>query len=180
MFFLLIPIIIRGCIIKKLFIIISALLITTALFAQSNTVVTFHNFSWGTSMEVFIAGMGNPVHVDKFDGLDSLVYENIYFSGYRAFMVVYFSQNGLEGGTYYFDTIDFEELLNCYTNVQKELVEIYGETLLYETLLREMRAYETSWNLPGGYVYLKVNTRLNEPVTLWYSSPALTRMLRGS
>jgi len=171
---------IRGCTIKKLLIFISALLVTTALFAQSGTSVSFHNFPWGTSMEVFKAGMGNPVHVDEFDGLESLVYENIYVSGYRAFMVVYFSQNGLEGGTYYFDTIDFEELLSCYANIQRELVERYGETLLYETLLREMRAYETAWNLPGGYVYLRVNTRLNEPVTLWYSSPALTRMLRGS
>ena len=95
-------------------------------------------------------------------------------------MLAYFSQNGLEGGTYYFHTFSLDELIKCYTDVQKELLERYGPTTLRDGIIREMRPYETSWNLPGGYVYLKVNTRQNEPVTLWYSSPALTRRLTGS
>jgi hypothetical protein len=130
-------------------------------------------------METFIARMGNPVHVDEVNGFQSLIYENVNVSGYRAFMVAFFSQNRLEGGTYYFDTNNLEESMQCYTTLQRELLEQFGETLLYEVLLRELRTYETSWNLPGGYVYLKLNTRTNEPVTLWYSSPALTRRLNG-
>ena len=123
--------------------------------------------------------MGNPVNTDQVNGLQSLIYENIPVSGYRAFMVAFFSNNGLEGGTYYFDTANLEESMNCYTSLQRELVAQFGETRLYEVLLRELRTYETSWNLPSGYIYLKLNTRTNDPVTLWYSSPSLTRRLNG-
>jgi hypothetical protein len=164
--------------------IIFILLITTALYAQGETSfevnVIFHNFPWGTSIQEFTARMGNPAHVDEIGGLRSLVYDNIKVSGYPVFMLAYFSQNGLEGGTYYFHTFSLDELIKCYTDVQKELLERYGPTTLRDGIIREMRPYETSWNLPGGYVYLKVNTRQNEPVTLWYSSPALTRRLTGS
>ncbi|MDR1840101.1 MAG: hypothetical protein LBQ93_11025 [Treponema sp.] len=160
---------------KKLFF-ICMLLITAALFAQETNVV-FHGFPWGTSRQEFIAKMGNPVHVDEFNGLQSLIYDSIIVSGYPAFMLAYFSQNGLEGGTYYFHTFSLDELMKCYTDVQKELLEKYGPTNLRDGIIKEMRPYETSWNLSTGYVYLKVNTRQNEPVTLWFSSPALTRRL---
>jgi len=124
--------------------------------------------------------MGKPVHQEEYNGLKSFVYENILVSGYTAYMLVYFSKNGLEGGTYYFLTYSPEELMKCYTDVQKELLDKYGPTLLCDWILREMRPYETSWNLEGGYIHLKVNTRQQEPVTLWYSSPALSKMLFGS
>ena len=94
-------------------------------------------------------------------------------------MVAYFSRTGLEGGTYYFYSATLEDMKKCYTNVQNDLVAKFGPTLLYDEMLREMRPYETSWNLPSGYVYLKANTRYNEPVSLWYSSPALTKKLNG-
>ena len=174
---------------KKHLLFIFAIFITitlsTALYAENEVTVRFHNFSWGTSLDAFKARMGNPVHVEEQNGLQSLVYENISIAGFRAFMVVYFSRNGLEGGVYYFDTNNLEELMMCYATVQRELVEQFGPTPpppsgLYEILMREMRTYETSWNLPSGYVYLKVNTRTNDPVTLWYSSPALTRQLHGN
>ena len=124
--------------------------------------------------------MGNPVHVDQFDGLQSLVYDGLMVSGYPVFMVAYFSQNGLEGGTYYFHTFTLDELIQCYRDLQNELLDKYGDTTLRDVIFRELRPYETSWNLSTGYVYLKVNTRQNEPVTLWYSSPELTRRLMGS
>jgi hypothetical protein len=169
----------RGYLIKKL-ILILALVITPALFADANIDVTFHNFSWGTSMKDFTAKMGQPAHIDEFDGLQSLVYDNLIISDYPAFMVVYFSPRGLEGGTYYFHTFSLDELMQCYRDVQKELLEKFGPTLLCDGIIREMRPYETSWELANGFVYLKVNTRRNEPVTLWYSSPALTKQLKGS
>jgi hypothetical protein len=131
-------------------------------------------------MEEFTAKMGKPAHVDEYNGLQSLVYDNIKVSGYPVFMLAYFSKDGLEGGTYYFHTFSLEELMKCYTTVQKELLELYGSTDLREGIIKEMRPYETVWNLPGGYVYLKVNTRQNEPVTLWYSSPALTKKMFGN
>ena len=165
---------------KKLPLIIITLLMITALSAEGEVTVRFHNFPWGTSMEEFKVRMGNPAHTDTFNGLQSLIYENISMSGYRAFMVAYFSPSGLEGGTYYFDTSNLEELMNCYTDIQRDIVRQYGETMLYEVLLRELRLYESSWNLPTGYIYLKTNTRWHDPVTLWFSSPALTRLLRGS
>jgi len=156
------------------------LLITAALFAQETEVV-FHGFRWGTSKQEFIAKMGNPAHVDEFNGLQSLVYDGLIVSGYPAFMLAYFSQNGLEGGTYYFHTYSLDELMKCYTDVQRELLEKYGPTNLRDGIIKELRPYETSWNnLSTGYVYLKVNTRQNEPVTLWFSSPALTEILTGS
>jgi len=172
------PIIKRGCTIKKL-LIICALVIAPALYAEEAEVV-FHNFSWGTSIEEFTAKMGKPSHVDRYDDLQSLVYDNIKVLGYPVFMLVYFSKNGLEGGTYYFNTFSLDELMQCYKDLQKELLGQYGPTILCDGIIREMRPYETSWNLKSGYVYLKVNTRQNEPVTLWYSSPALTKKIMGS
>jgi len=175
------PIIKWGCAIKKL-IIICALVIAPALYAEAgvDVEVGFHDFSWGTSIEQFTAKMGKPAHVDKYDGLQSLVYDNLIVSGYPAFMLVYFSKDGLEGGTYYFHTFSLDELMQCYKDVQKELLGRYGPTILCDGIIREMRPYESSWNLESGYVYLKVNTRQNEPVTLWYSSPALTKKIIGS
>jgi hypothetical protein len=160
---------------------------TMALYAQEEEVVTvkFHNFSWGTSLEAFKARMGNPVHVETMNGFQSLIYKDISVAGYRAFMVVYFSKKGLEGGAYYFDTNNLEELMTCYTAVQNDLITLYGATPpppagRYEKLLAEMRAYETCWDLPSGYIHLKVNTRRNDPVTLWISFPTLTKILDGS
>jgi hypothetical protein len=176
---LFLPIIIRGCIIKKLLIIL-ALAIAPALYAEDDVDVAFHNFAWGTSRDAFTAKMGKPVHTDEINGLQSLVYDNLIVSGYPAFMVAYFSKNGLEGGTYYFHTFSLDELMKCYTDVQKELTEKYGPTRLRDEIIKEMRPYETSWDLKSGYIYLKVNTRRNEPVTLWYSSPALTKQMFGS
>jgi hypothetical protein len=144
-----------------------------------DTVVQFRGFPWGTSMADFIAKAGKPVHQDEIGGLRSLVYENIEVSGYTTFMVVYFSRTGLEGGTYYFLTANLDELMKCYTEVQKELLGRFGPTYLCDGIIREMRPYETSWNMKSGYVYLKVNTRQGDPVTLWYSSPSLTQKLFG-
>jgi len=173
------PINIWGCTIKKL-LIICALAIAPALYAEDDVEVVFHNFAWGTSREAFIAKMGKPVHTDEINGLQSLVYNNLIVSGYPAFMVVYFSKNGLEGGTYYFHTFNLDELMKCYTDVQNELIGKYGPTRLSDRIIKEMRPYETSWDLKNGYIYLKVNTRKNEPVTLWYSSPELTKQMFGS
>ena len=168
-----------GCTIKKLLIFLIALMITSALYADDEIEVVFHGFPWGTSEREFTAKMGNPAHVDEINGLRSLVYDDITVSGYPVFMLVYFSQNGLEGGTYYFDTSSLVEMVRCYTNVQKELLERYGSTNRRDGISGEWRSYETIWDMPSGYVYLKVDTRNNEPVTLWYSSPALTRRLFG-
>ena len=136
-------------------------------------------------METFKARMGNPVHVEEFSGFQSLIYEKVRMSGFSAYMLAIFSKNGLEGGTYYFDTNNLEELMNCYTAVQNELIAQYGPTPpapagRYDKLLREMRTYITAWDLPTGYINLKVNTRSSDPVTLWIASPALTKMLDGS
>jgi hypothetical protein len=150
------------------------------IYAQEAVEVQFHGFPWGTSMQEFTSKMGRPAHIDEINGLKSLVYDGLVVSGYPVFMLVYFSQNGLEGGTYYFHTFSLDELMQCYKDVQKELLEKYGNTNLRDIIFREMRPYETSWNLNNGYVYLKVNTRHNEPVSLWYSSPELTRKLFGS
>jgi hypothetical protein len=163
------------------------LLLTAAIYAQNNpsseVTVTFHNFPWGTSLQAFMARMGNPAYVEEINGLRSLVYDNIEVSGYPVFLIAYFSQSGLEGGTYYFDTITYEERIQCYTNIRSELLARYGSTHLndiFSSTFREMAPYESSWDLPSGYVHLKVDTRRNDPVTLWFSSPALTRILFGS
>jgi len=130
-------------------------------------------------MNEFIAGVGTPVKEDNINGLRSLFFENIVKFGYPAFMVAYFSQDGLQGGTYYFITNSFEEIMRCYTDVQNELLLRYGPTLLLDLMLRERRPYETSWDLETGFILLRIDTRRNELISLWYSSPALTRMLRG-
>jgi hypothetical protein len=172
-----------GTIIKKLIFVICIFVVAPLLFANTGSVdieVGFHGFSWGTSLEEFTASVGAPVLTDEVNGLKSLVYDDLIMFGYQAFMVVYFSQNGLEGGTYYFNTFTLDELMKCYLDVQRAMIERFGPTLLADGIIREMRPYETAWDLTNGYVYLNVNTRNNEPVTLWFSSPYLTRMLMGS
>jgi hypothetical protein len=168
----------QGGVLKKLFFICILTVAVTALHAEVS--VKFHGFPWGTSMEEFTTAMGEPASVDEFNGFKSLVYQNIVVSGFPTFMLAYFSNNGLQGGTYYFHTFTLDELMKCYSVVQRELYEKYGPTMLFDGIIREMRPYESSWNLKGGYIYLKVNTRRNEPVTLWYSSPELSRVLFGS
>jgi hypothetical protein len=168
---------------KRLIVICVLAAFSPALFADSLSpqagIVNFRDFPWGTSMADFTSQAGKPVHQEERDGLVSLIYENVLVSGFPAYMLVYFSKAGLEGGTYYFLTNTLDELMQCYLDVQKDLVERYGPTQLQDGIIKERRPYETAWDLPGGYVYLKVNTRLNEPVTLWYSSPALTKKLLG-
>jgi hypothetical protein len=164
-------------IIKKFLILCLLSAFAAAAFSEEN--VEFRNFPWGTSMEEFTAVVGEPVYREDIDGLTSLVYENVEVSGFTTYMLAYFSQSGLEGGTYYFLTDNLDEIIDCYRLIQKELIEKYGTTILQDGIIREMRPYETSWDLAGGYIYLKVNTRTNEPVTLWYSSPALTKKLLG-
>jgi len=164
---------------KKFFVIL-AFVNLTALYAQGETNVVFHNFAWGTSLQDFTTKMGKPAHVDNINGLQSLVYDNLIVSGYRTFMVAYFSKDGLEGGTYYFNTFSYDELVNCYKNVQKELTALYGPTSLSDMIFKESAPYESLWKLNSGYIHLKVDTRRNEPVTLWYSSPALNKILFGS
>ena len=174
---------------KKLVFLLTAIFLTiaasTALYATEKPVISFHNFEWKTSMTAFKAKMGNPVHTAQANGFQSLVYEKIQIAGYDAYMVAYFSKNGLEGGAYYFDTKDMEELKKCYTAVQNEMITQYGPVPpapagRYDVMLRETRPYQTCWDLPNGYVLLKVNTKTNDPVTLWISFPTLTKMLDGS
>jgi len=164
----------------KKILIICALAIAPALYANEAVNVSFHSYQWGTSMTEFKAKMGNPAYTEEIDGLHSLVYDNIRVLGYPVYMLVYFSDSGLEGGTYYFNTSTLDQLMQCYKDVQKDLIAKYGSTVLCDSIIREMRPYESSWDLPGGYVYLKANTRQNEPVMLWYSSPSLTKKLFGS
>ncbi len=159
--------------------------IAPVLYAQEAAVkeeitIVFHGSPWGTSEEEFTAKMGrNPAHIDEVNGLKSLVFDKLIVSGFQAFMVAFFSPDGLEGGAYYFNTFSNEERTKCYNDVQKELFEKYGEAQLYDKIYRETAVYMSSWDLAGGYVQLKIDTRRNDPVTLWYSSPMLTKKITG-
>ena len=173
-----------GYTMKKLLIIISMLLMAAALSAQNEVRVSFHNFTWGTSIDTFKARMGNPLFTERSGGYQSLIYENVQIANNRALLVAYFSHNGLEGGMYYFNASGLSDIMMCYESIQKELVTLYGLPPAapegrYEELLREMRTYESCWILPGGYIHLKVNTRTGDPVTLWISFPTLTEILDG-
>ena len=143
------------------------------------TNVTFRDFPWGTSMEEVIKKMGKPVSREEVNGLVSLVWEGVIVNDYETYMLAYFSKAGLQGGTYYFLTYTMDELMECYSAVRQELRDRYGPTNLFDGIIRELRPYESSWDLPGGYVYLMVNARLGDPVTLWCSSPELTKKLFG-
>ena len=143
------------------------------------TDVTFRDFAWGTSMDDVIKKMGSPVSREEINGLVSLVWENIEVNGYMTYMLAYFSKSGLQGGTYYFLTRDMDDLMRCYSEIRQELRDRFGPTYLFNGIIRELRPYECSWDLSGGYVYLKVNTRQGDPVTLWFSSPELTRQIFG-
>ena|GEM_PF-752801 len=144
------------------------------------TDVSFHDFPWGTSMQEVVNVMGKPASREEINGLVSLVWDNIDVNGYMTFMLAYFSKTGLEGGTYYFLTYDTDELMRCYSELRQGLRDRFGPTYLFNGILRELRPYECSWNLPGGYVYLMVNTRRGDPVTLWYSSPELSKKIFGT
>jgi hypothetical protein len=147
--------------------------------AVYETDVTFRNFAWGTSIDDVIKRMGRPISRENFNGLTSLAWQNIDVNGYTTYMLAYFSNLGLQAGIYYFLTYNEDHLIRCYSEMQTELRNRYGPTLLFEGIIRELRPYESSWNLPGGFVHLKVNARIGEPVTLWYSSPELTKQLFG-
>ena len=140
------------------------------------TNVTFRGFSWGTSMDEVIRRMGNPVSRENVNGFTSLLWENVEVNGYMTYMLAYFSSAGLQGGTYYFLTKedDLDELMRCYTEVQHDLRERYGPTRVFNGIIREMRPYDSLWNLAGGSIHLKVNTRRGDPVTLWFCSPEMT------
>ena len=143
------------------------------------TNISFQGFSWGTSMDDVIKKMGKPLSREKNNDLDSLIWEGIIINGYTVYMQAYFSNKGLQGGTYYFLTYNMEQHMKCYSEMREELRNRFGPTHLFDGIINELRAYESSWNLPSGYVHLKVNTRLGEPVTLWYSSPELTKKIFG-
>ena len=154
--------------------------------AVYETNVTFREFPWGTSQEEVIRKMGNPLSREEINGLTSLVWENVEVNGYMTYMLAYFSGKGLEGGTYYFLTYSMDELTRCYIEMRQQLRDRFGHTDLcslpphFNGTLRELRPYQCSWDLPGGYIHLKVNTRQGDPVTLWYSSPELTKQLIGN
>jgi len=143
------------------------------------TDVNFRGFAWGTSMDEVIKKMGKPVSREKVNGLDSLVWENVDVSGFTSYMIAYFSPKGLQGGTYYFVTYTIEDIVKCYGGLQMELYNRFGRTNLFDECIKELRPFESSWNLPGGYVYLMVNARQGVPVTLWYSSPELSKKIFG-
>ena len=177
------PIMKWGYVIKYsifLLLILMPLICLSANEANYETDVTFRDFPWGTSQQEFIKKMGNPVSKEEINGLSSLIWENIDVNGYTTYMLAYFSKKGLEGGTYYFLTYDMDQLMRCYSEIRLELRERFGPTNLFNGILRELRPYQCVWDLPGGYVHLKVNTRQGDPVTLWYSSPDLTRQVMGN
>jgi len=148
--------------------------------AKYETNVTFHNFPWGTSMEEVIKKMGKPVSREKINGLDSLVWENVEVKGYITYMLCYFNKSGLQGVTYYFLTYTMDELMQCYTKIRQELFERYGPNWPFDGITKELRLYKCEWNLPSGFVYLGVDTRKDDhPVTLWFSSPELSKQLFG-
>jgi hypothetical protein len=144
------------------------------------TNVSFRGFPWGTSMDEVIKKMGKPVSREEIDGLASLVWRDVDVNGYSTFMLCYFSlKEGLQGGTYYFVTRDQDEFMRCYSEIRQELRDRFGPTILFFFFFRELRPYECLWDLSGGRVYLRANARLGEPVTLWYSSPELTKKVFG-
>ena len=147
--------------------------------AVYETDVNFHGFAWGTSMDEVIKKLGQPISRETVDGLVSLVWENVKVSGFTSYMIAYFSPSGLQGGTYYFVTYTMDDIIKCYGTLQRELYNRFGKTNLFEEIIREMRPYESSWNLPGGYVFLMVNARQGVPVTLWFSSPELSKKIFG-
>jgi len=161
-----------GFFMKKIVIfILMSFILSAFIFAQQSAQdkipaeVTFHNFPWGTSLSDFKAKMGEPASAEINNGLQSLIYDNIRVSGFPVFMLVYFSKNGLEGGTYYFLTYDIDQLMRCYSELRQELRDRFGPTSLYNGILRELRPYQCVWDLPGGFVHLSVNTRQGEPET---------------
>jgi hypothetical protein len=146
---------------------------------QTQDTFGFRGFPWGTSLEEFTGLEGEPISREAVDGLVSLAYENKEISGFMTYMLAYFSESGLEGGAYYFLTENLDEVMNCYRTLQQDLAARFGPGILMDEIIREMFPYESAWNFEGSYIHLKANTRTNEPVTLWYSSPALTKKLTG-
>ncbi|MCL2042815.1 MAG: hypothetical protein FWG89_01610 [Treponema sp.] len=132
-------------------------------------------------MDEVIRTMGNPVSREEANGFISLFWENVEVNGYMTYMLAYFSSDGLQGGTYYYLTRvdDLDELMRCYTEVQNYLRSRYGPTRVFNSIIRELRPYDSLWNLNSGSIHLKVNTRHADNVTLWFCSPEMTRQMYG-
>ena len=179
------PIIIRGYIINKFLLVL--LLPLFALHPQNRdqaprapeTNVTFRDFRWGTSMENVIRVMGNPVSREEVDGLVSLVWENVDVNRFTAYMIAYFSPSGLQGGSYFFLADSRDEIIRCYIEIRNDLRNRYGSTYLFDIIRTDAPPWESSWRLPGGYIYLKATAQRGDPVTLWFSSPELTARIFG-
>jgi len=126
-----------------------------------------------------VGSVGPPASREEVNGFVSLVWENVEVNGYVTFMLAYFSESGLQGGVHYFVTHSMDETIRCYRTMQQMLLRRYGPAQVFDTITRELRPFASTWNLPGGLVRLRVNTRQGDPVTLWYSSPELTRLILG-
>jgi len=171
----------RGSVIKKLLLFFFLPLpFIYADDAVNEITVTFQNFPWGTSQEEFIKKMGQPITREERDGITSLVWENVFVDGYKTFMLAYFTKTGLQGGTYYFIAYDMDHLVKCYTDMQQILRDRYGPTDLYRGIQRELRDYECLWKISGNFIHLKTDTRLGEPVKIFYLSPELAKYLLSS
>ena len=156
-----------------------ALLLVVTSWETRATELAFRGFSWGTDVEEVVRQMGPPMSRDEIDGFVSLVWENVAVSGFSTFMLAFFSEAGLQGGVFYFLTDGLDETIRCYAQLQRELLRRYGPAQVLDSITRELRPYASVWNLPGGLVRLRVNTRQGDPVTLWYSSPELTGRILG-
>jgi hypothetical protein len=175
------PIIVRGSVIKKLLLLFILPLVSVyASEGVYETNVTLQNFPWGTSQEDFIKKMGQPVNREEQDGITSLVWENVFVSGYKTYLIAYFTKAGLQGGTYFFLTYDLDQHMKCYTEMQLQLRNKYGPTDLYRGIQKEFRDYECLWIISGNYVHLKTDTRKGEPVKIFYLSPELAKILMGT
>ena len=141
------------------------------------TNVTFRGFIWGTSMDEFIGRMGSPVSREDVNGYITLGWENVEFNGYMTYMLAYFTSAGLQGGTYYFLINNLDETMRCYTEVQNDLRSRYGPTRVFNGIVREMRPFDSLWNLAGGSIHLKVNIRRDGIVNLWYCSPEMASQM---
>jgi len=171
----------RGSIIKKLLLVFLLPLVSAySGDADIETNVTFQNFRWGTSQDEFIKKLGQPINREEHDGVASLIWENVFVLGYKTYMLAYFTDTGLQGGTYYFLTYDMNQLMKCYTEMGQELRSKYGPAGLFHPIQKELRNYECLWNVSGNLVHLKTNTRNGEPVTLMYISPELAKQIFDS
>ncbi|ULQ59913.1 hypothetical protein K7I13_00770 [Brucepastera parasyntrophica] len=131
--------------------------------------VKFRDFSWGTTMQDFIAKEGIPYKTENQDEFQSIKYEKIEVSGYETTMIAVFSLSRLVSGSYSIKCKNMRALNTIFDDLALKLSVVYGTPV---SSGNTGKTKTVQWLYTDGYITLLANER-EKKVVLLYMSPGL-------